>query len=116
MARGPTNQEAKAPPPPSFPHIMLSVERVKDNVQLAFIENFFTNCKIKTNVQTKYLRFKGMSYENESYLCDINYVQLQKILAQFWCGNTQLKIVLDVWKGVPYAERLVAVRFGEGRR
>jgi hypothetical protein len=31
-ARGPTNQEAGAPPPPGFPHIMLSVEKVKDNV------------------------------------------------------------------------------------
>jgi hypothetical protein len=55
---------------------MLSVERVKDNMQLAFIEKLFTNRAIKTNMQTRYLRFKGMSYESENYLYDINYVQL----------------------------------------
>ncbi len=52
------NQEAKAPPPPSFPHTMLNVEKVKDNMQLAFIENLFTNHEIETNVQTKYLRYR----------------------------------------------------------
>jgi hypothetical protein len=39
-------------------------------------------------------------------LCDINCVQLWKALARFWCGNTQLEVVLSVWKGVPYAEKL----------
>jgi hypothetical protein len=62
---------------------MLSVERVKDNMQLAFIEKLFTNRAIKTNVQTRYLRFKGMSYKSETYLCDISCVQLQKALARF---------------------------------
>jgi hypothetical protein len=52
-------------------------------MQLVFIEKLFTNCKIGTNVQTRYLRFKGMSYESERYLCDINYVQLRKTLARF---------------------------------
>ncbi len=47
-----------------------------------------------------------MSYENENYLCDINYVQLRKILARFQCGNLWLEVVLGVWKGVPYIERL----------
>jgi hypothetical protein len=47
-----------------------------------------------------------MSYENESYLCDINYVQLWKVLAQFRCGNSQLEVVLGAWKGVPYIEKL----------
>ncbi len=61
VMRGLTNQEARAPPPPSFPHMMLNVKRVKDNMQLAFIEKFFTNHKIKTNMQTRYLRFKGIS-------------------------------------------------------
>ncbi len=55
---------------------MLSVKKVKDNMQLAFIEKFFTSREIGTSVQTKYLRFKGTSYESESYLCDISYVQL----------------------------------------
>ncbi len=45
---------------------MLSVERAKDNMQLAFIEKLFTNHAIETNVQTIYLRFKGMSYKSES--------------------------------------------------
>jgi hypothetical protein len=54
----------------------------------AFIEKFFTNREIGTNMQTRYLRFKGMSYEIESYLCDINCVQLRKVLARFRCGNT----------------------------
>jgi hypothetical protein len=36
--RGPTNQEVGVPPFLSFPHIMLSVEKVKNNMQLAFIE------------------------------------------------------------------------------
>jgi hypothetical protein len=54
---------------------------------LSFIEKFFTNHEIGTNVQTRYLSFKGMSYESESYLCDITYVQLQKVLVQFRCGN-----------------------------
>jgi len=58
--KSPTNQEARAPLVPGFPYTMLSVERVKDNMQLAFIEKFFTNHTIKTNVQTKYLRFKGV--------------------------------------------------------
>jgi hypothetical protein len=70
---------------------MLSVKRVKHNMQLIFIEKLFTNHEIGTNMQTRYLRFKGMSYENESYLCDINCVQLRKALAQFRCGNSQLE-------------------------
>jgi hypothetical protein len=57
-------------------------------MRLASIEKFFTNCKIETSMQTRYLSFKGMSYESESYLCDISYVQLKKTLARFWCGNT----------------------------
>jgi hypothetical protein len=47
-----------------------------------------------------------MLYESESYLCDISCVQLRKTLAQFWCGNSQLEVVLGAWKGMPYAERL----------
>jgi hypothetical protein len=105
MARGSTNQEARAPPPPGFPHTMLSVEKVKDNMWLAFIKKLFTNCEIGTNVQIRYLRFKGMSYKSESYLCDISYVQLRKVLAWFQCGNTQLEVVLGAWKGMPYGKR-----------
>jgi hypothetical protein len=74
-------------------------------MRLAFIEKLFTNREIETNMQTRYLCFKGMSYENESYLCDISCVQLRKTLARFRCGNMQLEIVLGSWKGVPYAER-----------
>jgi hypothetical protein len=73
---------------------------------LVFIGKCFTNRTIETNVQIKYLRFKGMSYKSESYLCDTSCVQLWKALARFWCGNTQLEIVLGAWKGVPYVERL----------
>ncbi len=75
-------------------------------MRLAFIEKLFTNYKIGTSVQTRYLHFKGMLYESENYSCDISYVQLQKALAQFQCGNLQLEVVLGAWKGVPYAERL----------
>ncbi len=75
-------------------------------MQLAFIEKLFTNPDIETNLQTKYLSFKGMSYKSESYLCDINYVQLWKALVWFRCGNTELEVVLSAWKGVPYLERL----------
>ncbi len=75
--------------PPGFPHTMLSVKRVKHNMRLAFIKKLFTNCEIRTSMQTKYLRFKGMLYKSESYLCDISYVQLQKALAQFRCDNSQ---------------------------
>jgi hypothetical protein len=57
-------------------------------------------------MQTRYLCFKGTLYESESYLCDNSYVQLHKVLAQFWCGNSQLEIVLGVWKDVPYVKRL----------
>jgi hypothetical protein len=57
-------------------------------------------------VQTRYLRFKSMLYESESYLCDINCVQLQKALTRFQCGNMQLEIVLSLWKGMPYVKRL----------
>jgi hypothetical protein len=53
---------------------MLNVKKVKDNMQLAFVEKFFTNLEIGTSMQTRYLRFKGMSYESKSYLCDISYV------------------------------------------
>jgi hypothetical protein len=87
MVGGLTNHEAGAPPPPRFPHTMWSVERVKDNMRLTFIEKLFTNHEIGINVQTKYLRFKGISYVSENHLCDINYVQLWKALTQFWCGN-----------------------------
>jgi hypothetical protein len=66
---------------------MLNGKRVKDNMQLAFIEKLFTNRKIGTSIQTKYLRFKGMLYESERYLFDINCVQLQKALARFQCDN-----------------------------
>jgi hypothetical protein len=44
------NKEVRAPPPPSFPHTMLSVKMVKDNMRLAFIEKLFTNRKIGINV------------------------------------------------------------------
>jgi len=71
---GPPNQEAGAPPLLGFPHTILNVERVKDNMRLAFIGKLFTNHEIGTNVQTRYLRFKGMLYESKNYLCDINYV------------------------------------------
>jgi hypothetical protein len=47
-----------------------------------------------------------MSYKSENYLCDISCVQLWKALARFWCGNSQLEVVLGVWKGMPYVERL----------
>ncbi len=77
----PIKHEARVPPPPSFPHTMLSVKKVKDNMRLAFIEKLFTNREIRTSMQIRYLRFKGMSYESESYLCDINCVQLWKALA-----------------------------------
>jgi hypothetical protein len=80
---GPSNEEVGAPPPSNFPHTMLNVKRMKDNMWLAFIEKLFTNREIETNVQTRYLRFKDMSYENESYLCDISCVQLRKALARF---------------------------------
>ncbi len=93
MTRGLINQEVGTPPPPGFPHTMLNVKRVKDNMRLAFIEKFFPNHKIGTSVQTK-------------YLCDINYVQLWKVLARFRCGNTQLEAMLGAWKGVPYAKKL----------
>jgi hypothetical protein len=86
--------------------VLLNVKRVKHNMWLAFIEKLFSNREIGTDVQTRYLCFKGMSYESESYLCDISCVQLWKVLARFRCGNSQLKIVLSAWKGVPYAERL----------
>ncbi len=75
-------------------------------MQLAFIEKLFTNRKIRTDVQTRYLRFKGMLYESESYLCDISYVQLWKVLARFQCGNKQLEVVLGAWKAVLYVKKL----------
>jgi hypothetical protein len=74
--------------PPGFSHTMLNVKRVKHNMRLAFIEKLFTNREIGTSMQTRYIRFKGMSYESESYLCDISCVQLRKALAQFRCGNS----------------------------
>jgi hypothetical protein len=43
-------QEVGAPPPSGFPHTMLSVKRVKDNMLLAFIEKFFTNREIGISV------------------------------------------------------------------
>jgi hypothetical protein len=70
----PINQEVGVSPPPGFPHTMLNVKRVKANRRLAFIRKLFTNREIETNVQTKYLRFKYMLYESESYFCDINCV------------------------------------------
>ncbi len=65
MTGGLINQEVGAPPPSGFPHTMLNVKKVKDNMRLAFIEKLFTNRKIGTNMQTRYLSFKGMSYEHE---------------------------------------------------
>ncbi len=49
-ATQPINQKAKAPPLPGFPHTMLSVKKVKDNMRLAFIEKLFTKREIGTNV------------------------------------------------------------------
>jgi hypothetical protein len=68
---------------PAFPHIMLSVKKVKHNMRLTFIEKLFNNREIGTSVQTRYLHFKGMSYKSESYLCDISCVQLRKAVAWF---------------------------------
>jgi hypothetical protein len=36
--------------PPSFPHTILSVKKVKHNMRLVFIEKLFTNRKIGTSV------------------------------------------------------------------
>jgi hypothetical protein len=36
--------------PPSFPHTMLNVKKVKHNMWLTFIEKFFTNREIGTGV------------------------------------------------------------------
>jgi hypothetical protein len=47
---GLTNQEVKTPPPLGFPHTMLNVKRMKDNMQLAFIEMFFINRGLRTSV------------------------------------------------------------------
>jgi hypothetical protein len=91
----------------SFPHIMLSVKKVKHNMWLAFIEKLFTNREIEINMQTKYLCFKGMSYESKNYLCDISCVQLWKALAWFRYGNSKFEVVLGVWKGVPYAQEVL---------
>ncbi len=81
VARGPTNQDVGAPPPPGFPNTMLNVEKVKDNMWVAFIEKILTNRVIGTSMQTRYLRFKGMSYKNKSYSC---------ALAVFNCGKLWL--------------------------
>jgi hypothetical protein len=75
-------------------------------MRLTFIEKLFTNHEIEINMQTRYLRFKSMSYESESYLCDISCVQLRQALARFQFSNSQLEVVLGAWKGVPYTERL----------
>jgi len=56
-------------------------------------------------MHTRYLCFKGMSYESESDLCHINCVQLWKALARFWCDNMQLEAVLGAWKSLSYRER-----------
>ncbi len=72
---------------------------------MIIIEKLFINREIGTGVQTRYLHFKGMSYESESYLCDISCGQLRKALAQFRCDNSQLEVMLDAWKGMSYAER-----------
>ncbi len=61
-------------------------------MRLAFIEKLFTNYEIETYVQTRYLNFKGMSYERKNYLCNISCIHLQKALVGFWCGNTQLEV------------------------
>ncbi len=58
MTGGLINQEAGTPPLPGFPHTMLNVKKVKDNMRLAFIEKFFTDREIGTSVQTRYLSFK----------------------------------------------------------
>jgi hypothetical protein len=50
MTRGPINQEVRGPPPLGFPHTMLSVKRVKDNMRQVFIEKLFTNREIETSV------------------------------------------------------------------
>jgi hypothetical protein len=82
------NQPQEVAPLLGFLDTMLNVERVKDNMWLTFIEKLLTNRAIRTCVQTRYLRFKGMSYKSESYLCDISCVQLRKALVRFRCGNT----------------------------
>jgi hypothetical protein len=46
----PINQEVEAPPPLGFPHTMLSVKKVKNNMRLTFIEKFFTNREIGMSV------------------------------------------------------------------
>jgi hypothetical protein len=84
MTRGSINQEVGAPPPPSFPHTVLNVKKVKDNMLMVFIEKFFNNRKIRTSVQTRYMRFKGTLYESESYLCNISCVAESSSPVSVW--------------------------------
>jgi hypothetical protein len=70
------NQPQEVALPPGFSNRMLNVEKVKDNMRLTFIKKLLINYAIETNMQTIYLRFKGMSYKNKNYLCDISCVQL----------------------------------------
>jgi hypothetical protein len=51
-------------------------------MRLVFIKKLFTNREIGTRMQTRYLRFKGMSYESEMYLCGISVFNCGK----FWPG------------------------------
>ncbi len=66
--KGPINQEVGAPPPSGFPHTMLSVKRVKHNMQLAFIEKFFSNYKIRNQCGDKILMFQGYVIQEQKLL------------------------------------------------
>jgi hypothetical protein len=44
------NQPQEVTPPLSFPNTMSSVKRVKDNMQLVFIEKLLTNRAVETIV------------------------------------------------------------------
>jgi hypothetical protein len=81
------NQEARAPPPPSFPHTMLSVKKLKDNMRLAFIEKFFTKLRDRNQRVDKILAL-------QRYV-----VRKWKLLV--WhqlCSATESSSLVSVWQ------------------
>ncbi len=88
---GSINQEAGAPPLLGFPHSMLSVRRVKDNMRLAFIKKLFINREIGTNVQTRYFSFKCMSQRAKATCATLIVFSCRKLWLSFGVTTCNLR-------------------------
>jgi hypothetical protein len=111
-----SSKEAGAPPPSGFPHTMLNVKKVKDNMRLAFIEKFFYQLWDWDQRTDKILALQGYVVRERNLLV---WHQL--------CSTTESSSLASMWQHAAWGsarcvegrairrEALSRLRLGEGR-